>query len=48
MAQTIDDIANVWTGPEGLRLQQKALAASWDDPALDVYNDVDGQTPTTA
>lgn len=33
------ELANPWTGPEGLMLQQKAAAAVWDDPALDVYND---------
>lgn len=31
------DLANPWTGPGGLLLQQKALATAWDDPALDVY-----------
>lgn len=40
--QEMAELANVWTGPEGLWLQQKALAAVWDDPALDVYNDADG------
>jgi len=34
----IDDLANLWTNPEGLALQQKALALVWDDPALDVYD----------
>lgn len=33
----ITELANVWTSPEGLLLQQKALAAVWNDPALDVY-----------
>ncbi len=32
------DLASTWTGPEGLALQEKALAQVWDDPALDVYN----------
>ena len=32
------DLANPWTGPEGLLLQQAALAKVWSDPALDVYN----------
>lgn len=36
--QELTDLANPWTGPEGLVLQQQALAAVWDDPALDVYN----------
>lgn len=36
--QELADLANPWTGPEGLVLQQRALAAVWDDPALDVYN----------
>lgn len=33
------DLANPWTAPEGLWLQQKTLAGVWDDPDLDVYND---------
>jgi len=37
--EELADLVNPWTGPEGLMLQQKALAAVWDDPALDVYND---------
>jgi predicted DNA-binding protein len=37
--QELAELANLWTGPEGLWLQQKALAEVWDDPALDVYND---------
>lgn len=32
------DWANPWTEPEGLLLQQAALARLWEDPALDVYN----------
>jgi len=32
------ELANPWTGPAGLLLQQQALAAVWDDPALDVYD----------
>lgn len=47
MGQTVEELvdeelaelANPWTSPEGLWLQQKALAEVWDDPALDVYND---------
>jgi hypothetical protein len=44
VGQTVEDLvaeelANPWTSPEGLWLQQKALAEVWDDPALDVYND---------
>lgn len=45
MGQLIDDLVagelegNLWTGPGGLWLQQRALAEAWDDPALDVYND---------
>lgn len=35
--QEIADLASPWTGPEGLLLQQKALADVWEDPALDVY-----------
>lgn len=35
----IAELANPWTSPEGLLVQQHALAAVWDDPALDVYND---------
>lgn len=37
--QELADLVNPWTSPEGLMLQQKALAAVWDDPALDVYDD---------
>ena len=37
--EELADLVNPWTGPGGLSLQQKALAAVWDDPALDVYND---------
>lgn len=33
------ELANPWTSPNGLRLQQKALAAVWNDPALDIYDD---------
>ncbi len=45
MGQLIEDLVageleqNMWIGPGGLWLQQRALAAVWDDPALDVYND---------
>ena len=37
--EELTDLVNPWAGPEGLMLQQKVLAAVWDDPALDVYND---------
>lgn len=37
--QELAGLVNPWTSPEGLMLQQKALAAVWDDPALDVYDD---------
>lgn len=37
--QELTDLANPWTGPEGLALQERMLAKVWDDPALDVYND---------
>lgn len=37
--QELADLVNPWTSTEGLMLQQKALAAVWDDPALDVYDD---------
>jgi acetoacetate decarboxylase len=36
--QELADLANPWTSPEGLALQQHVLAQVWDDPALDVYN----------
>ena len=32
------NLANPWTSPEGLLLQQHVLARVWDDPALDVYD----------
>jgi hypothetical protein len=35
--QELADLANPWTSPEGLLLQQDVLAQAWDDPALDVY-----------
>jgi len=34
----LEDLANPWTGPDGLLLQQQVLAQAWSDPALDVYN----------
>ena len=37
--EELTDLVNPWAGPEGLMLQQEVLAAVWDDPALDVYND---------
>ncbi len=36
--QELTDLANPWSGPEGLWVQQKALATVWSDPALDVYD----------
>jgi hypothetical protein len=33
------ELANLWTSPEGLLLQQAVLASVWDDPALDVYDE---------
>jgi hypothetical protein len=38
VAQEVADLANPWTTPEGLILQQNMLARIWDDPALDVYD----------
>lgn len=37
--QELADLVNPWIGTEGLMLQQTVLAAVWDDPALDVYDD---------
>lgn len=39
--QELADLANPWTSPGGLLLQQQVLAQVWDDPALDVYNNDD-------
>lgn len=39
LEEELAELANPWTGPEGLYLQQRALQRVWDDPALDVYND---------
>ncbi len=39
VAEELAELANPWTSPEGLWLQQTALAEVWDDSALDVYND---------
>lgn len=39
VAAELAELANPWTTPEGLWLQQKTLAEVWDDPSLDVYND---------
>ena len=39
IGQELADLANPWTRPEGLLLQQEVLAKVWDDPALDVYDD---------
>ena len=33
------ELANLWTSPEGLLLQQAVLARVWDDPALNVYDE---------
>lgn len=33
------ELANLWTSPEGLLLQQVVLARVWDDPALNVYDE---------
>ena len=33
------DLANPWTSPDGLVLQQRVLSKVWDDPELDVYDD---------
>jgi hypothetical protein len=35
----IEDLANPWTAPEGLNLQERALLELWEDPDLDVYAD---------
>jgi hypothetical protein len=35
----VDELSNPWTLPEGLQLQQRALADAWSDPALDAYDD---------
>jgi hypothetical protein len=37
--QELADLTNPWIGPEGLWVQQKALAEAWSDPALDVYSE---------
>jgi predicted DNA-binding protein len=39
VASEIAELANPWLAPEGLLVQQRALAEVWADPALDVYND---------
>ena len=36
--QEAAELGNVWTSPEGLLVQQGALAKVWEDPSLDVYN----------
>lgn len=33
------ELGNVWTGPEGLMVQQRMLERVWEDPALDVYDE---------
>ena len=35
-----EELENPWLTPAGLRLQERALHDVWDDPELDVYNDV--------
>ena len=35
----VADAAQLWTGPEGLTLQQRMLSKVWDDPALSVYDE---------
>lgn len=37
--EELAELANPWTSPEGLMLQQTVLGQVWDDPALDIYND---------
>ena len=43
MTESVDreraELANPWTSPKGLLLQQAALARVWDDPALHVYDE---------
>lgn len=36
--QELAELANPWTHPEGLLLQQRVLSQVWDDSALDVYD----------
>lgn len=36
--QAMADLANSWTSPEGLLLQQQVLGPVWDYRALDVYD----------
>lgn len=36
--QAMADLANSWTSPEGLLLQQQVLDPVWDYRALDVYD----------
>lgn len=37
--QEAAELGHVWTSPEGLAVQQQALAKIWEDPSLDVYNE---------
>ena len=39
VAAELAELANPWTNPEGLWLQQQAPAEVWDDPSLELYND---------
>jgi predicted DNA-binding protein len=39
VSHELAELANPWTSPEGLWLQQQALADVWSDPALDAYDD---------
>jgi hypothetical protein len=41
VAAELAELVDPWTSPEGLWLQQKALAEAWDDPSLDIYNNDD-------
>lgn len=35
----LQELADPWLSPEGLRLQESVLGEAWSNPALDVYND---------
>ena len=37
--QEATELGNVWTGPDGLAVQRRALVRIWEDPSLDVYNE---------
>jgi hypothetical protein len=36
----LEDLANPWVNPGGLSIQQEAVESVWDDPDLDVYNEI--------